>query len=390
MPSSSGPSGHEPDGSVRFDREPSASLRFDHRSDARPDQGRTRHPGSAPASSSEPSTASSAEPGTASSSVPATASGQGRALWIDALRGIAVLLVIVWHGLVIGDDQSIQHGAVWEASVLLQGMRMPTLFLLSGLLLPHALAKPVGSYVRGKWANVVWPYLLWQLVAILEAPDLSLFSIASWGPGTYLWFMFYLGVYFAAALLLRWMPPAAMLAVALIIFAMASVLAEPGTQPMRLAIYGVWFFGGAVIGRHLVRAAPGVTWLRAFALACFAIAGWLFIGFAGLPVNPEADPWVFLVVSLSTTACAVLIALMFFQHRFFAALHWVGRHSVVFYVAHFAVQMPLILALQKSEVDAGTGALIGSVAAVAACTVLASLRRFRIVDALFSFPLPRR
>ncbi|WCE40413.1 acyltransferase [Brevibacterium sp. BDJS002] len=309
-----------------------------------------------------------------------------RALWIDGLRGVAILLVMVWHALVIGDDQRVQHGPIWETSVALQGLRMPTLFFLSGLLLPRALEKPVGSYIWGKWTNLVWPYLVWQLIALVQAPDLSVLRLTDWGPHNYLWFMFYLMVYFAVALVLRWMPPIAMLAVALVAFIVLGIVAEEGSQPMRLGIYAVWFFAGAATGRAFAEEKPGFSWDRAIVLFCFLAAGWVNRNIAGLSTNPEANPFVFVYVSVPTVGAAVAAALMFAGHRVFLPVQWVGRHSVIFYTAHFAVQVFVIVALVDTQLGGPDAAVLGFLASVAVCSLLAALRGVMVVSVLFSFP----
>lgn len=309
-----------------------------------------------------------------------------RALWIDALRGVAILLVMVWHALVIGNDQRVQHGPIWETSVVLQGLRMPTLFFLSGLLLPRALDKPVGSYIWGKWINLVWPYLVWQLIALVQAPELSLIRLTDWGPHNYLWFMFYLMVYFAVALVLRWVSPLAMLTLALVAFIVLGIVAEEGSQPMRLGIYAVWFFAGAACGRVLAEEKPGFSWDRAIVLFCFLAAGWVNRNIVALSTNPEANPFVFVYISIPAVGAAVAAALMFAGHRVFLPLQWVGRHSVIFYTAHFAVQVFVIVRLGDTQLNGPDAAVLGFLASVVVCSLLAALRGVMVVGALFSFP----
>lgn len=313
-----------------------------------------------------------------------------RATWVDALRGLAVLLVLVWHVLTIGDDSRVHHGPIWEGSVALQGLRMPVLFFLSGLLLHRTVAKPLPEFALGKWANVVWPYLLWQLLALLMDPDLSVLRLADWGPDTYLWFLFYLAVCFACAGAMRRLPLWAMLVAAFGVFCIVAALFDDGSHPAKLALYAVWFFAGGAVGRFLLEQRPGFSPARAVALVCFCAAAWLNTSLAGFEPNPEANPVVFLLVSAPFVAAGALAALMVGSHRVCAPLQFVGMHSIVFYTAHFPVQVVVLGALRDTSLGGPVAAGLAFTASVLVCTALTAAAHVPVISALFRFPLPPR
>ena len=80
----------------------------------------------------------------------ATAASGGRIQWMDVLRGIAVLLVVVLHGADIPylNGNGVEEWA--QVNRYLEPFRMPLLMFLSGILLPRSLAKPLRLYAWGR------------------------------------------------------------------------------------------------------------------------------------------------------------------------------------------------------------------------------------------------
>ena len=84
-----------------------------------------------------------------------------RMRWMDLLRGVAVLLVVVLHGSDIPRANGLGVERWTELNLYLEPFRMPLLMFLSGTLLPRSLTKSAGAYLWGKFASIVWPLMIW-------------------------------------------------------------------------------------------------------------------------------------------------------------------------------------------------------------------------------------
>lgn len=134
-----------------------------------------------------------------------------RLTWMDDVRGTAILLLLLWHAsavpVLFGTEMP---EVVRSANAFFMPYRMPTLMLLSGMLLARSLRKPLPTYYAGKIAMVLWPYLVWVIIAkatFLDIEGMPWWHWRAWYATTYLWFLFFIGVYYAAAPLLRRLPP---------------------------------------------------------------------------------------------------------------------------------------------------------------------------------------
>ncbi|MDO9398230.1 MAG: acyltransferase family protein [Herbiconiux sp.] len=302
-----------------------------------------------------------------------------RLQWMDALRGAAILLVILWHApslpALLGFD-------VPDYMVRLNNFflpyRMPTLMLLSGLLLPRSLAKGLGRYALGKVQFIVWPYLIWAAVHIVQfGTAFPIDDPRAWIATGYLWFIFFIALYYAVAPLLvkapAWAPPLAFW-----------VLAEltPAGELHNFFFYGGFFFLGNLVARfpHLLDAVTRNRWV-VFGLAAVAVV----FGLVSMEYDVNLQP---LLVPFSL---AGIVAAIYFVQKtddspLLRPLRFVGRSSIVFYVAHFAI---MIVALQVFETIVGPTvlAVLLLVSALAGCTALAWSRRWVPVRWLFEAPL---
>ncbi len=264
--------------------------------------------------------------------------------WMDLLRGLAVLLVVILH--------AAQHGGAtvewWdEANRYLAPFRMPLLMSLSGMLLAHSLAKPLPLYLWGKVAAIGWPLLVWlALYGLLVRGGVGLPNnlVDYLATGDYLWFlMALLACYFFAALFRPLMTRHpqfcdwSFLGV-FVLMITASVLS--GTIPGLLGNtlwYGSFFFLGAWAQPYVSRWISSPWWASALSLV-------VVVGVSVIGVNGTNQ-------SLRTPAMAALAVLGIAVALWWApriprspavrVISWAGRHSIVVYVAHFPVIMLL-------------------------------------------------
>ena len=305
--------------------------------------------------------------------------------WMDTLRGGAILLMLLWHAVSIPRIEGVDVPA-WLVAFndALLPFRMPTLMFLSGLLLPRSLAKPTATYYRGKVALIAWPYLVWVWIflAIDGTNGYPLWTPQLYIAKSYLWFLFYIGCFYAVAPLLRrppaWVPPLTMLVACVVVTAYL---------PHRMLFYGVFFFTGAWVARS-VPDVPALLRGRRVLVAVLAAAALGFAVASGIDRGVNYDP-LFVPLSLAGVAVAVLGAASL-PHRSTAALRYVGRSSIVYYASHFPVMLGVVAVCLA--VDAPWWVTVPALvlAGLAVGTLLTALRDRIPVRWLFEAPFLAR
>ncbi len=251
--------------------------------------------------------------------------------WMDLLRGGAVLLVVVWHvvsvpSLYTGSEPS---GVVGAFNNALSPFRIPTLLVLSGLLLERSLSKGATRYVAGKLRHIAWPYALWCV--LITAASGSLASLTSpwfWLGGNILWYLAVLLFCYAAALLRpRWLPWGVCVVAPLVLL----WVVEPGTNAVnRFLWFGAFFFLGATLKNHLETLQRRVPRWSVALLVMLALLGGAAVALGSVR---QQTPAFFLI------SAAGILAVLWFAPRvprsnITRVLGWYGRNSIVVYVAH--------------------------------------------------------
>lgn len=316
---------------------------------------------------------------------PTTISSYGRSRldWMDALRGTAILLLLVWHASSIPFLFGVPvPEALRLANSFFRPYRMPALMLLSGMLLSRSLAKPLPTYYARKLATICWPYLLWMLIAralFVDTDLLPWWAWRSWYATTYLWFLFFVGVYFLVAPLWQRFPRWSPVAVA---FVLGVLLPQHSTE-QRLAYFAVFFFAGhcfsTTLGAKLL--ASRVT-PRACAIIGALLGASSMVWTESLAYNTWTAP---------LSLCGIWAIIHLFSHgsRLGSSPHlrFLGRSSIVYYVCHFPIMVLVSRALLPvMPVTVVIG--ISLVSAIAAGTCLARVKDTVAVSWLFRFPEP--
>ncbi|MFT3888293.1 MAG: acyltransferase [Arachnia sp.] len=313
-----------------------------------------------------------------------SAPAKRRLHWMDMLRGAAIVMVLLWHGPAI---QVLTHGempaAIKAVNMFFLPYRMPTLMILSGLLLGASLRKPLLVYWAGKVSMIVWPYLIWVTVdRFVEGSPHTWYHWRAWYATSYLWFLFFIGVYYVIAPLLRrlplWVPVAA--------FALANLVLPFGTEK-RLAYFAVFFFLGHWLGSSTgltERLTSGkILWLW----APLAVVGGVFSSIYGLDLAYQIQYGV-----VSAAGVFVAIAVTRWIDEKGIKLSWltrVGRNSIVYYCAHFPIMVGTIFLLHQLGLENFTLVSVINVAvALVACGLLVRLREYPPVTWLFAAPFP--
>lgn len=258
--------------------------------------------------------------------------------WVDLLRGVVVVLLLLWHA------SSLPAYLGWDMPVWLflvneifLPWRMPALMFLSGMLLTRALRKNLLDYYRGKARTLLWPYLVWSALYLLTFPfpDGSIVSPRSWIATGYLWFIFFLLAYAVVA------PLATRLAWPIVILPAAMISAVEGDSMLgKMSFFAVFFFGGYFLARVM----PGI--LRARAVWVLALSGVTVVFTVASVTLSAASGEHFFQFSIITApaVCAMILLTAIVASRIAPAvastnvgryIAWMGRNSIVFYLAHF-------------------------------------------------------
>lgn len=311
--------------------------------------------------------------------------------WMDVLRGVAVSLVVLAHaGLLTEFYSGFTFPGLQSAVSVINPLRMPLLFLLSGLLVPRSLAKGTWNYLRGKLTKVLYPYVLWTIVLIVIgmvtaaqiAPPNLLFALLQ--PETTLWFLGYLFCYYLIALLCRWVHP---LVIATAALALGAILVDG--QWERFWDRAVPFFIGVAIGRSI----DGFeTFLRQRVL-CWV----LLLAASAAMVSHVLWGWgvsdtIWMSVITVAFVVGVTGAIMpIAEASPLKPLRYLGKNTIKLYILHWTF-IELTLRWLSQATTLGPRPLLGIavfVAFVPPILVMLLADRFRVVDWLFEWN-PRR
>lgn len=150
-----------------------------------------------------------------------------RELWIDELRRIAVLLVLVFHIIAVVKDATATTMPI--ATIVMDAiepLRMPLLFVLSGMLVPRGLKKGSRRFLTGKLARILYPYVLWSLITTFAIYVLSQtigfepvphVSDLLFAPVGHMWFLAVLFICYLTAWITRRVDPVVALLAAVVL-----------------------------------------------------------------------------------------------------------------------------------------------------------------------------
>lgn len=342
--------------------------------------------------------------------VPAATLTRRRERWIDIIRGAAILLVIANHAIDVPMHiADIAPGTVIDDLTLyFAPFRMTSLMLLSGLLLPLALAKPRGHYYASKLRTLAWPYVLWLVIFWIATDNATEWMRPDgWITRSWLWFILCLFLSYLAAPLLTRIPNPWFASVPVALW-LLSIPAPDGTL-FDLAYYGGFFFAGYLIARnrHLLSRFDTTPTMLALLAGSSIFAALLVLQEHGLALGGADTPatdtqgaierfdiiWV--PVVLAGIAGTMLLARRVRgaldgtrQPALSRALQHVGRNSIVFYLIHYPLQIVVVRMLDSWGVTSQPVMMTACILAALAVSfgAVALRRRSRVVDALFVFP----
>ncbi|WP_028312127.1 acyltransferase family protein [Derxia gummosa] len=304
-----------------------------------------------------------------SATAPSAKASNNRIDWIDNARGLCVLLIVVLHVSLQMWQYGLPPGPVGTLMSFAETMRLPGLFLISGLLLGPVIDRPWRHYLDKKLVHFWYFFFLWCAIEYLllgewrDGPSGlravgAFFAHAFTDPGP-LWFILMLPVFYVLAKLMNGASTPAIL-----IGATAINLADPQSGVLfidataeRFVFFAIgWLLAGRIgtlaqaAGRRPLIALAGIA-------AWAAVNAWATLK---APGYAEMSP-VHLLLSLGGALVAVTVAALTARFALFGWLAYCGRNSIVVYLAHSLPIHFLLLAWDRAGLALPPLALVGGV-----------------------------
>ena len=286
-----------------------------------------------------------------------------RIAWLDAARGISILLVVLYHAILYLDHYDLASYTYTQLNEVFRPIRMPMFFAISGVLATRAISRDWGTFVRSKILFFAYVYGLWSLIRLayfgfvqtnINQPDEgsdALQLLAMWYyPNSGLWFIWALAIYFLAAKLLdRFNHVAVMAMVMLLSAATFGGFIDLGNFAYENVLYYAPFFlVGVWYGRFIVSTLTARPVAVGIAAAILFVAlhltlrgtdgvafgiGRLMLSAAGLALGGAA----------SIVICRVDLARQF--------LCYLGRTTLPIYVTHVIAVAALSAIVAATSAD---------------------------------------
>jgi len=335
-------------------------------------------------------------------SSPVPASESQRLAWVDAAKGISILLVVAHHVVEALQTSGLAPPAVVTVNTALAALRMPLFFLASGLFVAGPLAASWRTLLHKRVAFFLYLYVLWVLlrfaffhIPVLAAadphdrPDVVALAWTLLLPGAGLWFLYALALFSVVAKLIKRAPVWLQLSAAGVLSALvgAGILEFESEAWTRMARH-LFFFLLGWHARHLIeRLARSSTGLTTLAAAVGCVVG--AVGAVALDIR--SLPGVALALNVVAVTFGVLFAAWIARYRIGRPLVALGRHTLPVYLIHVFWIAVAMIGLRHLDIPSAAAHVLPAAMAVA-LTVLSLLMHRLLVAARapWLFALPSR
>ena len=318
-----------------------------------------------------------------------------RLSWIDTVKGLAIVLVVLYHAAGLAAAKSWSGDQLNTLTDALLTVRMPLFFAMSGFFFLRRVDRPWSWQLRNRAGPFLWLYVLWTVLWVLAFHVIPWQRESEYGfgdaarlffePGVGPWYIYALAIYFVAVKLMRPLPVWAQFLIgAAVSLPVACGFIEPNSWAWTtLLSHFIAFQIGALGSAVLAGIADRATLMRllGFGLLWGFGSGVLFFLFGGLD-NLGRIPVTLLGMAMGITAASLMA-------RHIPWLHFdrLGRHTLPIYLLH----VPLLGVLYSIDVDlpANPAVSIGVPLLFTALAVVGSLAIWRVlrpIPGLFTAP----
>ncbi|BDZ51942.1 hypothetical protein GCM10025867_41830 [Frondihabitans sucicola] len=280
----------------------------------------------------------------------------GRIPWIDTGRGIAILLVTLFHttNWLLGAGFHVE----WWSTVdnTLASLRMPLFFTLSGIFAPKWLRASWGDLLRSKVLLFVWVFLIWETIGAIffqlglvmqdkccGVRDTAIGLILSPVMPIYeLWFIWSLAIFFVVARATRRIDSRIQIAVAAAI-GFVALMGWPGINDgwEGSAKYYMFFIGGLYLREWIVR--YGNT--RNQVILAAALVVWAIISIVLGVFDLGHVPGAYFLNSIAGVLGGIALSRFLMPVRF---LGRIGQQTLPIYLAHTPIILAIVFVIHET------------------------------------------
>lgn len=318
-----------------------------------------------------------------------------RANWVDAAKGLGIVLVVLGHAIDgAASARLLPSGSLWQAAwYWIYTFHMPLFFALAGLFVERRVVRDRAAFWSGLVPRLVWPYVLWSTVQLLvigalggavnkpEPFTLGRWAALLWAPLSQFWFLHALLLtHLVASVVLPRAGRAVLMALALVALPLPALFELPYivAQPCHFAVFyalGVWLGPQAP-----APGGPAARWglLALAVLASIALATQALLG--------GAAHWS--MASVPAAVAGLWMCSLLSQQPAVAGsrvLRFVGQRSMAIFLLHVFFAAGARMALRRfAHLDDGSALIVlATVAGVAGpLLVHAVASRLRVDGAL--------
>lgn len=250
-----------------------------------------------------------------------------RMRWMDAARGLCIILIIMLHSSSIIQDFGIHVPyMIKEFNNIFLPYRMPVLMFLSGMLLHKSLKKDVVSYSLGKFNQLYWPYVFWNIVAFTVMGALTwknmLQSVAV-SPLSY-WYLLYMFIFYMSVVILKNIPELIIIILSLLL---ANFLLEVRNFSRLFFLFSFFMSGYYLL--PLCRKIIGNRFVAAIGIV-LTVTGMILV-FTG---NWQKYAIIYAWMPFAAIAAIISLSDLYKSNFIGNLIEFVGRGSLVFYIIH--------------------------------------------------------
>jgi uncharacterized membrane protein YcfT len=299
--------------------------------------------------------------------------------WVDYAKGICIIFVVMMHSTLGVEAAAGQEGWMHHVVAFAKPFRMPDFFLISGLFLARVIDRDWTTYLDRKVVHFAYFYVLWVTIQFaFKAPGLMaeagpagvalLYLTAFVEPFGTLWFIYLLPIFFVVTKLTRHVNP-----IAIFLFAAALEIAPIHTGSTvidEFAARFVYFHAGYILANHFFAYAAAVQQRPALWINLLSV--WALLNQFMVSQGWSELPGLGLLLGFLGAGAVIAVAALLAMGDWFAALRFLGRNSIVLYLAFFLPMAISRTVLMKSGyiADVGTLSLIVTTEAVIGAMVL--------------------
>jgi uncharacterized membrane protein YcfT len=321
--------------------------------------------------------------------------------WVDAAKGMSILLVVAHHTLSFLASTGQAPGPLMEANTALASMRMPLFFLASGLFAAGPLAAPWRTLLHKRVAFFLYLYLLWTLIRFAfflalpgaidpyDSTDPVKLALTLLLPGSGTWFLYALALFAVIAKLIRHVPVWLQLGAAGVLSAVvgAELITFEHEPWMRIARYLFFFLLGChapELFHRLARSSSAVKGVVA-AGACVVGAG------GAVMLGARSIPGVAFALNILAVTFGILFAAWVARYRVGQPLVSLGRNTLQVYLIHILWLAVIVAGVQ--HLDLATPVAYALPVVITLVLTALSLLTHRVLvsvgaTALFALPSP--